>query len=362
MKHIGIIGAGQLGQMLALAGTPLGYRFSFLDPGHQPCAAGLGRHIQAEYDDTQALEQLGIECDLVTFEFENVPAAAMERLAQFTTVHPAIRALETAQDRLTEKTFFQAQGIPVSDFAVVDSRETLTEAVARIGLPAVLKTRRFGYDGKGQRLLRETTDLDAAWEALGGTALILEAFVPFSREVSLIAVRGSHGQMAFYPLTENSHRDGILHRAVARSGDWMQAEAEAHASKVMTGLDYAGVMAFEFFQVEDRLLANEMAPRVHNSGHWTQNGAVTSQFENHLRAIDGLPLGNTNAICHAGMINLIGRLPDPARVLEVPGSHWHDYHKDPRQGRKLGHVNVTAPTAPLLDERLARIEAIIHQP
>ena len=359
MKHIGIIGAGQLGQMLALAGTPLGYTFTFIDPSHQPCAAGLGHHIQAEYDDEAALEQLGIECDLVTFEFENVPAPAIEHLKNFTTVHPTVQALETAQDRLNEKTFFRNHGIPVGEFAAVSSWEQLQAAVANLGLPAVLKTRRFGYDGKGQRVLKTPDDIQIAWKELGGTPLILEAFIPFTREVSIIAVRSIHGEMAFYPLTENVHRDGILHRSIARPGDWMQAQAESHARKVMEALNYAGVMGFEFFQVEDRLLANEIAPRVHNSGHWTQNGAVTSQFENHLRAIDGLPLGNTNTLCHAGMLNFIGKLPDREQVLRIPGTHWHDYHKEPRSGRKVGHVNITAPTAPLLEERLAHVEALM---
>ncbi|MGC9457061.1 MAG: 5-(carboxyamino)imidazole ribonucleotide synthase [Halothiobacillaceae bacterium] len=360
MKHIGIVGGGQLGQMLALAGIPLGYRFTFLDPAHQPCATLLGHHVQAEYDDEEALERLGIECDLVTFEFENVPADAITLLGRFTEVFPGPPSLQATQDRLDEKHLLRSLDVPVADFRRVDSLEQLESAVAELGFPAVLKTRRLGYDGKGQRLLRGPEDLAAAFEQLGGTPLILEAWVPFSREVSIIAIRSRRGETAFYPVSENLHRDGILHVARARPGDWMQAQAEACAAKIVDALGHVGALAIEFFQVEDQLLVNELAPRVHNSGHWTQNGTVTSQFENHLRAIDDLPLGNTHAFCHVAMLNLVGQMPRATDLLKVPGAHLHDYQKIPRKGRKLGHLNLTAPTAPILEERLAAAEALLH--
>ncbi|MFP4155516.1 MAG: 5-(carboxyamino)imidazole ribonucleotide synthase [Halothiobacillaceae bacterium] len=362
MRHIGILGGGQLGQMLALAGMPLGYRFTFLDPGHQPCAARLGHHLQAEYDDVAALKRLGIECDLVTFEFENVPAAAIALISQFTEVFPGKAALSATQDRLEEKLLLQRLGVPVTDFCRVDSLDDLQAGAARLGLPAVLKTRRFGYDGKGQRVLRKPADLREAFEQLGGTPLILEAWVPFNREVSLVVVRSRRGEIACYPLSENRHREGILHVSRARPGDWMQAQAEQHAARIVEALGHVGAMAIEFFQVDDRLLVNELAPRVHNSGHWTQDGAVTCQFENHLRAIDDLPLGNTHAFCHAAMLNLLGEMPNRRDLLAVPGTHLHDYQKAPRQGRKLGHVNITAPTAPLLEQRLAHAEALLSRP
>jgi 5-(carboxyamino)imidazole ribonucleotide synthase len=279
---------------------------------------------------------------------------------------PPPAALEAAQDRVSEKTFFQQAGIGTAPFAAADSREELSQAVERIGLPAVLKTRRFGYDGKGQILLRSPDDVPRAWLALGGVPLILEGFVPFERELSLLAVRGRGGETAFYPLIENHHHEGMLRLSRAPAPGWtpqLQAEAEQHGKRVLDALGYSGVLAIEFFQTAGAgLLANEMAPRVHNSGHWTIEGSETSQFENHLRAILGLPLGSVAARGVSAMVNLIGTMPEPAALLAIPGVHVHHYGKAPRPGRKLGHVTIVASDAESLHERLARVQAIVAGP
>lgn len=357
--HIGIIGAGQLGQMIALAGRAMGHEFTFLDPSPRPPAARLGRHIQAEFDDAAALEQLAVECDVLTFEFENVPVAALTPISQIQTLHPGTQALAIAQDRLEEKTFFQQHGIPVAPFAAIDSLDDLRAAIDRLGLPAVLKTRRLGYDGKGQAVLRTRDDAEPAWIAMHGQSCVLEAFVPFTREVSIIAVRSATGAQAFYPIGQNRHVGGILHRTDVPTADSSQAQAEDHARRVLTALDYVGVLAIEFFEVNGRLIVNEMAPRVHNSGHWTQNGAETSQFENHVRAILGWPLGSTARTRSSVMLNLIGQLPDARPLLALPGTHWHDYGKEPRAGRKLGHLNITAAVDADCQAMAARAEALV---
>ncbi|WP_407276079.1 5-(carboxyamino)imidazole ribonucleotide synthase [Halothiobacillus sp. DCM-1] len=357
--HIGIIGAGQLGQMIALAGLALGHEFTFLDPSHRPPAARLGRHIQAEFDDQSALERLAVECDVLTFEFENVPVSALEPISRQQTLYPDTRVLRIAQDRLQEKAFLAQLGIPVAPHAAVDSLDDLQAAIAQIGLPALLKTRRLGYDGKGQVVLRHPTDAPAAWDAVQSQPCVLEAFVPFSREVSLIAVRSRVGEQSFYPLGQNRHAQGILHRTDVPTNDPAQPQAEDYARRVLTALDYVGVLAIEFFEVDGQLMANEMAPRVHNSGHWTQNGAATSQFENHVRAILGWPLGSTERTRASVMLNLIGRLPDARPLLALPGTHWHDYGKEPRSGRKLGHLNITSANEADCRAVAARAEALI---
>lgn len=356
---VGILGGGQLARMLALAGTPLGLRFAFLEPGAAPPVSGLGRVVRGAYDDSEALDRFMEGLDLVTFEFENVPASSAERLAARVPVFPPPVALETARDRLTEKETFTALGIPIAPFHAVGSREELEEGVARLGTPAVLKTRRLGYDGKGQFLLKDPSDADAAWAKLGNgegeAALVLEAFVEFSRELSIVAVRGRSGEVRFYPLVENTHASGILRRTDAPApgqNNALQARAEGYARSVLEHLDYVGVLAIELFQVGDELRANEMAPRVHNSGHWTQDGAVCDQFENHMRAICGLPLGSTAARGHTVMLNLLGTVPEPEAVLSIPGAHLHLYDKSPRPGRKLGHVNVTGDDPAELAQRV----------
>ena len=359
---VGILGAGQLGRMLALAGYPLGLRFRFLDPNPDASAGALGEQIVAAYDDEAALERFASGIDVATYEFENVPAAAADFLSgHVPVVHPHYTALATAQDRLAEKECFQRLGMRTAPFAEVDDREGLALAIERIGLPAVLKTRRLGYDGKGQFLIREPADADLAWQALGGVPLILEGFIDFDRELSILAVRGRAGDVAFYPLVENRHEGGILRRSVAPAAGTdggIQAEAEGYAARILEAFDYVGVLAIELFQRGDELLANEMAPRVHNSGHWTIEGAETSQFENHLRAICGLPLGSTRVRGHAAIVNLIGATPDLGPIFSLPGAHVHLYDKSPRPGRKVGHVTVRADERALLEERLAMLEAL----
>jgi 5-(carboxyamino)imidazole ribonucleotide synthase len=358
---IGILGAGQLGRMLALAGYPLGLRFRVLDPTPDSPAGQLAEQIVAPYDDDVALARLADDAALVTYEFENVPVEAARALERFAPVFPPPAALETAQDRLVEKTFFQRLGIATPPFAAVDTRADLDAALARIGLPAVLKTRRLGYDGKGQLVIRSAAEIEPAWQSLGGQALILERFVAFTRELSLLAVRGRDGATACYPLVENEHRDGILRRSLAPAPDsaTLQPQAEEDAGRILDALGYVGVLAVELFEVGGALLANEIAPRVHNSGHWTIEGAATSQFENHLRAVCGLPLGATAMRGHAAMLNLIGQTPDPADVLRVPEAHLHRYGKAPRPGRKLGHITVCADDAQILAERLAALAALL---
>lgn len=358
---LGIVGGGQLARMLALAGYPLGLQFRVLDPVADACAGQVAELIQGAYADEVHLAQLAAWADVATFDFENVPAAAATILEQHTTVYPPAEALAVAQDRLAEKTLFWELGIPTPAFATVDSLAELREAVARVELPAVLKTRRLGYDGKGQRVLRIEEDIEPAWQALGNAPLLLESFVPFEREVSVLAVRGRSGEIAFYPLVENRHRDGILRRSQAPfPAPALAQEGFDYARRLLERLNYVGVLAVEFFVREGRLIANEMAPRVHNSGHWTIEGAATSQFENHLRAILGLPLGSTAAIGYSAMLNCIGDLPEPAAVLAVPGTHYHAYGKAPRPGRKVGHVTLWADDPAALQAGLARLTSLVE--
>lgn len=345
MTTVGVLGAGQLGRMLALAGIPLGLRFRFLDPARESPAGQVAEHICGDYADPAALAQFACGLDVVTYEFENVPVETVCSLAAAVPVYPPPHALAAAQDRLSEKTLFRSLGIPAPEFAAVSTEEQLQAAVERIGLPSVLKTRRMGYDGKGQAVLREPSDIAPAFARLGAQPLLLEGFVPFDREVSVIAVRSVRGETVCYPLVENVHREGILRMSTAPAADvapGIQAQAERCARLVLDALDYVGVLAIELFDVGGTLYSSEMAPRVHNSAHWTIEGAETSQFENHLRAILDLPLGSTAARGHSRMFNLIGSTPDPSDVLAVPGAHLHVYGKSARPGRKLGHVTLRA--------------------
>lgn len=340
---VGILGGGQLGRMLALAGYPLGLRFRFLEAKEPAPVDGLGEVVRGAYDDLDAVRAFGEGLDVVTYEFENVPAASVRALEESCPVYPPSGALRSAQDRLAEKQAFEALGIPTAPYHPVSSRDDLDEAVGHVGLPAVLKTRRFGYDGKGQEVLERHRDLDRVWETLGGRPLLLERFVEFSRELSVLGVRGRDGGLRFYPLIENEHQDGILRLSTAPAPvvtERLQELAQEYVSALMEESDYVGVLALELFQEGDHLLANEMAPRVHNSGHWTQDGAFHSQFENHLRAVCGFPLGTTAPRGHSAMMNLLGAVPPVDALLALGRAHVHLYDKSPRPGRKLGHVNV----------------------
>ena len=361
-KSVGILGGGQLARMLALAGVPLGLRFQVLDPAADACAGQITPQLVAGYDDADALARFAAEMEVVTFDFENVPAASAEQLAGRVKVFPNPAALATAQDRLSEKTLFRKLDIPVPAFEDVQTREGLEAAIGRIGTPCILKTRRLGYDGKGQFRIHQAQDAAAAWEALGAQAqkvgLILEAFVPFERELSVVAVRGRDGEFRTWPLTWNWHVDGVLSASLAPApavDAALMDKASGYARRLAEALDYVGVFALELFCRGSELMANEMAPRVHNSGHWTIEGAQTSQFENHLRAVLGLPLGATDAIGHACMLNWLGEMPDPAPVLGEAGGHWHDYGKQPREGRKVGHATLRADTPQALADALQRV-------
>lgn len=357
---IGILGAGQLGRMLALAGYPLDFDFLFLDPAPEACAAPLGEHLHAEYSDEAALARFCAGCDVATYEFENVPASVAEFVGSRVPLLPGPQALAVAQDRLSEKRLFDQLGIPVPRYMPVAARQALEIAVKNVGLPAVLKTRRMGYDGKGQAVLRTPADLEAAWARLGGQPLILEAFVPFEREVSCLSVRGRDGAMRFYPLVENVHRDGILRISTPRMSDPLQGMAEAYARRVAERLDYVGVLAFEFFVADGQLYGNEIAPRVHNSGHWSIEGAVCSQFENHLRAVAGLPLGSTAMRGPSAMVNFLGKAPPTAALAAIPGVHVHHYGKSPKPLRKVGHANLTASSEAELKSRVAQVLALAN--
>ncbi len=337
---IGIIGGGQLARMLALAGIPLGLKFIILDPDKDACAAPLGEHLCGDYDDTELLKVMANKADVVTFEFENVPSSSIAFLSNSVDVFPSEQSLETSNDRICEKTMFKDLGIPTVPFANVENEKDLNSAVNSIGLPAIIKTRTMGYDGKGQYVLREAGDVKKAWDELAGVPLILEGFAKFQREVSIIAVRSKQGEIRFYPISENLHEDGILKTAFSMPDDAIQAKAEGYAKRILEHLNYVGVMALELFDTGEELLTNELAPRVHNSAHWTIEGAVTSQFENHLRAICKLPLGNTEANGYVKMINFIGEIPDRAELLATPSLHLHDYNKQARPGRKVGHATI----------------------
>ena len=353
--RIGIIGGGQLGQMLGFAGQELGLECEFLDPSATPPAADAGPVTAAAFDDEAAIRALAARVDVLTYEFENVPVPALRAAAGDTPVYPPLGALASAQDRLHEKELFEGLGIPLPGWHAVDSRDDLDAAAAKLAFPMVLKTRRLGYDGKGQFVIRAAGDLDSAWSTLGGTPLIAEAFVPFDFEVSAIAARSVDGRIEHYPLTHNTHGGGILRysRAPIANPELDDMAREA-IRKLLQKLDYVGVLALELFVHDGRLLANEFAPRVHNSGHWTIEGAQTSQFANHLLTVSGQAPGPGRAIGHAGMLNLIGEIPDSARTLETT-ARLHDYGKSPREGRKLGHVTVVADTAAERDEALRRI-------
>lgn len=354
--RIGIIGAGQLGQMLGHAARDLGYDCCFVDPAEAPPAAGVGRVIRARFDDETALRQLANFADVITYEFENVPVTALRAIEDTINIYPPPDALARAQDRLAEKRLFDALRIPLPGYRRVDSRADIDRAAADLGLPLVVKTRRFGYDGKGQVVIRRASDVDDAWPAFDGKPAIAEAWVDFDFEVSIIGARNPDGDVVTWSLTANEHVNGILHTSRAPcEAEALTETANRYVVRLLEHLDYVGVLALEMFVVGDTLLANEYAPRVHNSGHWTIEGAESSQFLNHLLTITGRGARSTTNRGHAGMFNLVGTIPDAVRKLADCGFYLHDYGKTPRPGRKLGHVTVVAPTAAERDARLAEI-------
>jgi len=361
---VGILGGGQLARMMAQAGLPLGCEFRFLDPKPDACAGQLGPLITADWNDEAALGRLS-ECERITCDFENVPAAVLQRLAESGhPVRPAANAFAAAQDRLSEKRLFESLGIEVAPFAPVSGRTGLLEALERIGYPALLKTRRMGYDGKGQYLIRSQKDLEPAWSALGDHALILEGWIDFDFECAITVVRNAAGEVRCYPLSRTLHADGMLRLAAAPAhvDSRLVERAESCGRLLAEHLDYVGCLTLELFVAGERIVGNEFAPRVHNSAHWTIEGAVCSQFENHLRAVCDLPLGSTALRAPALMFNWIGALPDAASLMSVPDLHWHDYGKQPRPGRKVGHATLLAETWPALVPVALGLRSLLPDP
>lgn len=362
-RKIGILGAGQLGRMLALAGIPLDLQFRFLDPAPNSPAAQLAEQIVAPFSDDLALARFASGLELVTFEFENVPVETVEKLSKLLPVRPGARALHTAQDRLNEKDLCSKLKISTPVFAAVGSESELNAAVQLVGVPSMLKTRRLGYDGKGQAVVQNPSDALAAWKALSEMPSILEAFVKFDRELSLLSVRSENGEIAFYPLVENVHVRGILRKSIApapRVTAALQEQAQDIARRVLEETHYVGLLAIEFFEEKGKLLFNEMAPRVHNTGHWTIEGAETSQFENHLRAITAAPIGSTKTRGFSCMLNFIGAIPDKEQLLKIPGCHVHLYGKEPRPARKVGHCTLLAQSYAELLTAVAAAEKLIQ--
>ncbi|WLQ15210.1 5-(carboxyamino)imidazole ribonucleotide synthase [Hahella aquimaris] len=344
MKRIGILGAGQLGRMMALAGMPLGFEFALYDTSGAP-SAGLGT-IFSDPDNTQSeLDRFLDFVDVVTYEFEHLPLDLAQNIAARKPLYPGVEALRVCQNREHEKALFTQLGIPTPKYRLANSPEELAEAARELGTPVVAKSITEGYDGKGQAVLKSAEEAEEAWNSIGHPRLIVESFVNFSREISIIAARSSSGETVTYPLAENIHHGGILRYTIApapRISAELAQKAAEYIEKLMAHLSYVGVLALELFETPDGLLANEMAPRVHNSGHWSMNGAHTGQFENHLRAVAGLPLGDTQPVGVSCMINLIGRHADRESVLTLSDTHLHLYGKEERAGRKLGHINIVA--------------------
>jgi len=358
-KNIGVLGAGQLGRMLAIAGYPLGQKFGFLGLSDDEPSALLG-HMYKQSDDVDIYKKLVDFADVITYESENTDVEIVKMIAKTTPVFPAEKSLYVSQHRGREKAMFDALNIPCAPYQVLDSLEGLKLAVAQIGLPAILKTTTEGYDGKGQFVIKSEDQIEQAWLAIGGRELILEGFVDFMRELSIVAVRNAKNQHAFYPLVQNVHHEGILRYSIAPARDVSpetQKQAEAYMQSLLEELDHVGVLTLEVFETVNKgLIVNEMAPRVHNSGHWSIEGAVTSQFENHVRAITGLPLGDTSPRQPmAAMVNIVGQIGPVEEVLSMPNAHLHLYDKAERPGRKLGHITVLAETEQALFEGLKKL-------
>ncbi len=356
---LGIVGGGQLGRMMAQAALPLGIKTAFLDPSEDACAADAGKLFCAKYDDETGVSLLSEFSNAITFEFENVPPITVEQLSQHLPTYPPAQALTTARDRWSEKSLFRQLNILTPPLALVDDQESLEAGISDVKYPAVLKTRTLGYDGKGQKVLRTRADVVGAYEELGSVPMILEGFIDFEFEVSCIGVRDQQGRSVFYPISKNEHRNGILYRSEPIQQSVLQSQAESAVKDVMDALDYVGTMAFEFFVQGDKLIANEIAPRVHNSGHWTIEGSVCSQFENHVRAVMNLPLGSTETRGEVAMYNVIGKRPNVQKLLTIPGVHWHDYSKSERIGRKIAHITITATNDEQLKARSEEVESLL---
>jgi 5-(carboxyamino)imidazole ribonucleotide synthase len=359
-KKIGVIGAGQLGRMMAISGYPLGQKFAFCGNSDDEPSAMLG-HMYTNKD--CALSSLAKYADVITYESENTSVDQIREISKTTPVFPAEKSLFISQHRGREKGLFDQLDIPCTSYKVVNSLDELEEAVAKIGLPAVLKTTTEGYDGKRQFVLKETSQVSIAWQEIGGRELILEGFIDFTRELSIIAVRNDSNEHVYYPLVQNVHEDGILRYTIAPAQqiiDSVQEMAEIYMKKLLDELGHVGVLTLELFETDNGLVANEIAPRVHNSGHWTQEGAETSQFENHIRAITGMPLGSTEPKQEfAAMVNIIGKTGDVNSVLAMPNAHLHLYDKQEREGRKLGHINILSNTADELFETLGKLNSFL---
>lgn len=340
---IGVLGAGQLARMLAFAAHQLGIEIICVDPSPECSAQNVTQVHQADYSDIQKMATYFSGVDCVTYETENLPIEAVKAIDQKFKLFPTLAALELFQDRLSEKNFLNSLSIPTVDYRAVNTWSDIENAIRQFAFPFVMKTRLSGYDGKGQAIIRNLEEAELAWERLSRYPLIIEKFANFDYEVSIIAVRSSAGKILFYPIVFNEHRNGILFLSKAPYvNEVIELAAKNYATQILQKLNYVGVMTVEFFCQNNQLLVNEIAPRVHNSGHWTIEGAETSQFENHLRAISGLPLGSTKPIGHAAMINFIGKHQNMSNLLSIPGAHYHWYNKEVRQGRKLGHLTLCA--------------------
>ena len=361
--RIGILGGGQLGRMLALAAHPLGHEVVTWSRYADEPAAAVSKMVLGEFEDEAALASFVAQVDVVTYEFENVPAAIVDAVARHCPVRPGVKSLRIAADRVSEKNLFRALGIGTAPFAAVEDLASLEQAVAKLGLPAVLKTRRLGYDGKGQRVLRAEGELEDAWAALGGVPCILEGFMPFSRELSILGVRGASGEVRTYPLVENVHQGGILRVTQAPApgvSKSMEHAANEAIRATLEELDHVGVLAMELFDVGGVLFANEIAPRVHNTGHFSIEGATTSQFENHIRAVVGAPLGDTSLRGASWMRNLIGRIPPVEEMLTVPGAHLHLYGKSERTARKVGHITVSGSSPEAIQPSMESLSRLVN--
>jgi len=363
VKTVGVIGSGQLGRMMAIAGAPLDVEFVFFDEALSSPSSSFGPTIQPSSKD--ALASFLDKVDVVTYESENTDAELVEKIATSTPVYPSVKSLRFSQHRLTEKTLFNELGIQTAKFERVASEADLDQAIETLGLPLILKTTTMGYDGKGQALVKTLDDAKTAWNSLKGNELIAESFVTFSRELSIIAVRSTNGDIKIYPLAENDHSNGILRVSRVPAQDVStekQEQAERFISTLLSELDHIGVLTLELFDTETGLVANEMAPRVHNSGHWSIEGAYSSQFDNHVRAITGMPLGDTStAHPHCAMVNIIGKFGDRDLVLSTKGAYLHMYNKTERQNRNIGHINIIAESEGEREQLIQKFEAFIKE-